>query len=313
MFPNENHKLDFRFVLTVLIAFLGVTLYWAMFYDAGYGSGFNDRKAKVEAAHYASDTPEQIERECGAKTGQAARECIATIIETERESERNESDLAAQWKAADWVMIAGAIAGAQLLATIVGLYYIKGTLDQTVKAVEETTKATRVMARQNDIAVAQARPYLVITNEYINWSYDYLPQYRLAFNLNIENVGATVAMEFQLSGDLSIELDNTPIHCAELRSHRLPGTFEPRKPIPVELAAYIDLPKEVLERVRGNSVQVEIKGVYSFTGVVIDREVYAFKCKGGGRPIGQDLMSTGGGLSAASFESWRVPKQQAVG
>ena len=151
-----------RLIGTILVAVLGIGAYWAMFYSAGYGSGYNERQAHIEAKHYVSDTPQQIERECGAKAGEATRECIAKIIDAERESQRSESDLAAQWKAADWVMWAGIIAGAQLIATALGLYFVKRTLDATLEAVEDTGKATQAMERQNELAARQQRPWIWI-------------------------------------------------------------------------------------------------------------------------------------------------------
>lgn len=137
---------------TVAVAVVGIASYWAMFYSAGYGSGYNDQKAKIEAKHYASDTTNQIERDCSAKTGEVARKCITDIVKAEREGQRNERDLAAQLKAADWAMWAAIIAGAQLLATIIGLYFVKRTLDATLEAVEDTGKATKAMEEANRIA-----------------------------------------------------------------------------------------------------------------------------------------------------------------
>lgn len=131
-----------------------------MFYNAGYQSGQNERQANIEASHYARDAAEQIERKCGTVTGEATRKCITEIVEAERESQRSESDLAAQWKAADWAMWAGIIAGAQLIATALGLYYVKRTLDATLVAVEDTSKATKAMERQNEIATLAQRPWL---------------------------------------------------------------------------------------------------------------------------------------------------------
>jgi hypothetical protein len=149
---------------TILVAVIGIGLYWSIFYSAGYGSGYNERKANIESEHYASDAAEQIERECSAVSGEAARKCITKIVQAERESQRGESDLAAQWKAADWVMWAGILAGAQLIATIAGLYYIKRTLDATHDAVGEARLATQAAQKAvnetSRIGEAQVRCYL---------------------------------------------------------------------------------------------------------------------------------------------------------
>ncbi len=178
----------------VIVAALGVAMYWAMFYSAGYGSGYNERKAQIEAKHYASDTANQIERECGAKAGKPARECITDIVNAERESERGESDLAAQWKAADWVMWAGILAGAQLIATALGLYFVKRTLDATLEAVEDTSNATKAMERQNEIASDTAKRQLraycsLLEYEGTGVALDNEPQ----FTFTVANTGQTPA------------------------------------------------------------------------------------------------------------------------
>ena len=106
----------------MLMVVVGVALYWTMFYDMGFQSGQNEQKATIEAERYAGDAANQIEQECRNKSGLSVRECIAKIVAGERESQRGESDLAAQWKAANWVMWAGILAGAQLIATVFALY-----------------------------------------------------------------------------------------------------------------------------------------------------------------------------------------------
>lgn len=163
---DESKQATLRSIGMILVAVAGVAFYWWMFYDAGYGSGRNERKANVESAHYASDTANRMERECSAATGKVVRECIAKIVASERENQRDESDLAAQWRAADWVMWAGMIAGLQLLATLAGLYFIEKTLVATRKAVEGTGDATEEMRKANRLTLERniddSRPFICI-------------------------------------------------------------------------------------------------------------------------------------------------------
>ncbi|APZ99240.1 hypothetical protein BWQ93_12625 [Sphingopyxis sp. QXT-31] len=160
MSGSDKHRLNPTLIGAISIAIITVILYSGMSYSAGYQSGWNDRKAQIEATHYASDAPNRIERECAGFTGKAARECVAQIVDAQRENERGESDLAAQWKAADWVMLGGIVAGIQLLASIIGLYYIKGTLDETAKAVAETGAATVAMRQANQLAEEMSKRQL---------------------------------------------------------------------------------------------------------------------------------------------------------
>lgn len=157
-----------RLIGAILVAALIVAAYWLMFYDSGYQSGYNERKAKVESAHYAAYTADQIERECSGKVGSSARKCIAEIVKAERESQRGESDLAAQWEAAEWAKWAGVAALAQLIATVIGLYFIKGTLDATQTAVKDTGNATKAMIRQTELAekahAAEYRSWVLFDN-----------------------------------------------------------------------------------------------------------------------------------------------------
>ena len=179
---------------TVLVAIIGIAAYWSMFYSMGFQSGQNERKANVEAGHYANDTAKQIERECSAKAGQAARECIAKIVAAERESQRGESDLAAQWKAADWVMWAGVLAGAQLFATGLGLYFVRETLRATLKAVEDTGKATNAMVRQNEITTEKERAHLEFVHAEANADANFL-----SIILKFVNRGASLAEVYAIS------------------------------------------------------------------------------------------------------------------
>ena len=183
-----------RLIGTALVAAIGIAAYWAMFYSAGYYSGQHERKANVEAEHYATDAANQIDRECSAKAGQAARECITNIIDAQRESQRGESDLAAQWKAADWVMWAGVIAAAQLLATALGLYFVKRTLDATLEAVEDTGKATVAMERQNEIAAAAQRPWVDLDIEF-QFISEMQNGLLLVCNAVLSNIGNTPATD----------------------------------------------------------------------------------------------------------------------
>lgn len=152
-----------RYAETVRLAFIviaGVALYWAMFYDMGLQSGVNQTRAEIERGHHAADTAKQIDRSCVGMSGKPLRECVTEIIDAERGERRDESDLAAQWQAADWVMWAAIISGAQLIVTGIGLLFIKQTLDATVKAVEETGRATIAMENQNAIAIRVQRPWV---------------------------------------------------------------------------------------------------------------------------------------------------------
>lgn len=209
-------------IATVTVAIIGIALYWSMFHSMGYSSGYHEGQAEISGQHYASDTANQIDRECGTKSGQAARECIADIVKAEREGQRNESDLAAQWKAADWVMWAGILAGFQLIATVLGLYFVKRTLDATLEAVEETGRATDAMKEQNKnfekSSRDQQRAYVGVESAQIvinGWS--------IKLIANVKNFGSTPARNVSLEMGLKLVVSGRRTTDRSLMSEKVEG------------------------------------------------------------------------------------------
>jgi len=150
-------------IATILTVVVAVGLYWAMFYDMGFQSGYSAGSSKIHTEHYAANATEQIERECGGKAGLSAHECIANIVKAERESQRSESDLAAQWQAANWAGWATVVAAASALVTGIGTYFLYQQIILTREAVEDTNKSTDAMVRQNEIVELSNRPWLKLT------------------------------------------------------------------------------------------------------------------------------------------------------
>lgn len=181
----------------VIVVILAIALYWSMFYSAGYGLGYHKGQAEVERGHHASETPKQIEGECGSKTSVEFRECVTKIIDAERESRRGESDLAAQWEAAEWVRWAGVLAAAQLIATVIGLYYVKGTLDETRRAVNDTSIATEAMLAQTKLMANAQRPWLDFEVSDIEIADLAVQRDSLIVALNVKNISDFPAHELR--------------------------------------------------------------------------------------------------------------------
>jgi hypothetical protein len=159
---DGKREIDRHTIYAALVVALGVGLYWWMFYQAGFSSGRREERAHVEREHYAADAANKLGNVCNGMSGAAAAKCGYQVAETEREGRRNESDLAAQWKAADWVFWAGIIGGAQLFVTAVGLFFIKRTLDANWGAMEAAQDS---LSHQRETAQLQLRPYLYIGDE----------------------------------------------------------------------------------------------------------------------------------------------------
>ncbi|MGY4395834.1 hypothetical protein ACVWZA_000995 [Sphingomonas sp. UYAg733] len=191
-----------------------------MFYSMGASYGSNQERSNKQASAYAADAPKRVERECAGLAGTPLAECATKIVQAARESERDESDLGAQWQAANWVLWATIIAGTQLLATAVGTALLYQQIVLTRKAVEDTGEATEAMREANalskDTAARQLRAYITVKKvEFVGRS----PfKSRLLVKLFYENFGETPAFnvrtqlraEFVEGGDASSPIAPPP-------------------------------------------------------------------------------------------------------
>jgi hypothetical protein len=107
-------------------------------------------------------------------------------------SEKEKRDLAAQEAVAGMAFWVGVIALLQLVATVWGLLYIRGTLRATLQAVEDTSEATEAMRETNRIAKIAQRPWLKIEVEIEKASFED-ELLSLRYVAKITNVGKMVA------------------------------------------------------------------------------------------------------------------------
>lgn len=87
---------------------------------------------------------------------------VATT-QTARQELRADADLQAQQDMAFYALLMFIATAATVILTGLGLYFIKRTLDATLRAVEDTGKATQAMLRQTEIAEEARRPWVHIT------------------------------------------------------------------------------------------------------------------------------------------------------
>jgi hypothetical protein len=91
-----------------------------------------------------------------------AAESFVSNPEPKNTDEREKRDLAAQEASATWAFWVVLFAAVQTILTVVGIYFVKRTLDATLRAVEDTGQATEAMREANQISRdamnAQYRP-----------------------------------------------------------------------------------------------------------------------------------------------------------
>jgi len=99
---------------------------------------------------------------CMRKQGRDLVDCVQAVVEEAETASHDEQDLTAQQQAA-WAAILNTIFGSLSMAgALLGLVWIKGTLDATRQAGIETAEATEAMRHANQVAEEAARGWLSI-------------------------------------------------------------------------------------------------------------------------------------------------------
>lgn len=193
----------------------------------------NERRYETPAS-YAKAAKADAQSACVGREGSAAFECIYEKVEAAQEQARGEQDLSAQQKAANSALISALVAFATLILTGVGVWYVKRTLEATLKAVEDTGKATSAMERQNEIAIKSmgtSRAWITPTG--IN--------YHFLDSCTVDGVfiGNTIAVNANW-----INSGGSPaIKCAVIRAYKMfpIGTPKDRQIVPIEMPRFDDM------------------------------------------------------------------------
>lgn len=73
----------------------------------------------------------------------------------DRDEWREESDLQAQWKAADWTLWGAVVSGFGTLVALLGVFFVRETLRHTADATKAASEAAKAASRSADIAERQ--------------------------------------------------------------------------------------------------------------------------------------------------------------
>jgi hypothetical protein len=187
--------------LALIFGGLVVSAFGLMFYHMGASNAQYNFERDQNSQAYATNTVDQIESDCIGVSVAAQAECIEKAIVASAEYQQNEGNLNAQRSMSKWAFWLLIVAGFQMLATVIGLIYLRGTLDATLKAVKGTSDGTNAMHASNDQNKIVQQAWLnveasdpVITDTGI-W---YL-------SLTVKNIGKTIAktssIELQWSKD----------------------------------------------------------------------------------------------------------------
>ena len=189
---RDNLASAFRLAIYVVTAFGALIVLWQI-------SGlYAERRQNAghRANSYAESADRRISDVCGRAIGSALINCVTKEVKASREDQRIEYDLLAQQDSADAAFWMAVVSFLSLSATIVALWFVKGTLDATREAVRGTTDATKEMRAANEIAqetaTRQLRAYVIIRETTID---GLVPDQNPAISYKLVNVGQTPAYE----------------------------------------------------------------------------------------------------------------------
>lgn len=178
-----------------------------LLYILGVLNGREAERRDQTPANYSQSAKADAQRACVGMEARAAFECVYEKVEASQEQASTEQDLSAQQRAATSALASAVVAALTLVISIVGVWYVKRTLDATLEAVQDTGKATIAMNDANEIAnkaislqrqntIVDQRPWLSVE---VNKIYDIffdndVGSLRLAYILIVKNSGKTPAL-----------------------------------------------------------------------------------------------------------------------
>lgn len=192
------------------LALSGLLIFGALVWGLGFLQGSESERRRQIPASYSRTAQADAQRTCVGTESSAIFECVYEKVEASQEQARGEQDLSAQQRAAFAALASAVLALLTLVVTGIGVWFVKRTLDATLKAVQDTSEATEAMRESNRIAresvEAQMRAWV---------SFEYQSTERIVRSPNailfkfkgaFRNIGHTPAINF--SYYVSLAFDN---------------------------------------------------------------------------------------------------------
>lgn len=142
-----------------VVALLGVAVLIGV---VGWSLGRQAEQRYNQPHQHAENAKDEAKRSCVGIEPATVFECVYEKVERSGDTARSEQDLTAQQEAAWATMLGSGVSALALFATLVGLFYVRGTLLATLKAVEDTSEATEAMREANEIARDGDRPWVAV-------------------------------------------------------------------------------------------------------------------------------------------------------
>lgn len=145
---------------------VGIVLATLLAWGIGYLQARETERRYYTPRQYQESAKAQAHRACVGMKPAAMFECVDEHVEAAYQQANAEQDLSAQQRAAFSGLVAAVVSALALMATGIGIYYVRETLKATLKAVEDTSEATEAMREANviarDSAERQLRAYIFL-------------------------------------------------------------------------------------------------------------------------------------------------------
>lgn len=128
---------------------IGLLLVLGISYGLGAIRGQENVKRDLEPHRHAISAAAQLPKSCAGKEGVGLVDCITENIEKSEDVSRTEQDLTAQQQAAWGSMISAGSAISTVFITIIGLIWIKATLNATQETARAAIDANRISNEQS--------------------------------------------------------------------------------------------------------------------------------------------------------------------
>jgi hypothetical protein len=154
-----------------------------------------EREATDRSYDYARDAERQIAVHCRASIAADRANCVNKAVQTAREYQREEQDLAAQKVSAWWTKIMGAAAVAGVILSAFGVFLVW----RTFRAAREGNAISR------EAMMAENRAWIEIVPTFQFGDFRYLEEqseFRLKAVFTVKNIGETVALNVGFMIDL---------------------------------------------------------------------------------------------------------------
>jgi len=204
-----GHRSNGTALLDWVLPLVGITSALALAFGIGWLEAREGYKRQYTPAAYAEAARTDAARRCFGREPAAVFECVDEKVKTSYQAAHDEQDLSAQQRAASAALISAVVGFLAFAISIVGVWYVKRTLDATLRAVEDTGEATKAMVRANEIAERVQRPWvsiqlipkLIVSNE---------SSYRVEIGVACKNLGMLTAENYRLR--IALEWSPTGSH-----------------------------------------------------------------------------------------------------